>query len=259
MSRMIPVMVVACFAIACPYTRAAVEVDDFNEHNAAWWGNNGKNYDFPKIDTNGNYQIFTTKCAIAKTALIADHCQNKAGDKLLHLHFQADYDNVEDANRYWDLRFYGAGYVEGWNYSTNAINCYAYVLHNRIENGTYNYWIDMNELSAAFAISADTDGIAKANVAVNDALFYFVPDPETHLPVKDHMTAVNQLSNGKPLVLEFKFNASPVYTFVQWGYDTPMCTGPDPAVGNPVPAWASDLGGAGAESELVANEVRRKK
>ncbi len=247
----IGIAAVAMLAAFCTYSQAAVEVDDFETHDATWWEGNGTSYSLPKLDAENKYRVFTTKVALAKTNPIPTHCRDKSGTDRCHFHWKADYDDVTAANRYWNWRFQDGkdGILIQRSDATNKINCYAWVLNYLIDNGTYEYWIDQNYSAAHNAILADTDGVAKANVASFDMLYY---------QAADHATGVLQVRDGQIVTLKWKFHASGVYELSRTTFDTPKCVGADPAVGS-VPNWTWSWSGAGSEAQLFEGKVRHKK
>ena len=96
-----------CVTLLCLFvsTRTGRATDDFAPPQTdQWWQANGAN-NLPKLDSNGNLQQFTTRYCYVSTNLIDSHDKDSGGTTRPHIHWQADYDSIADANRYWDARF----------------------------------------------------------------------------------------------------------------------------------------------------------
>ncbi len=254
------VCLVACLAV--PFASSpARAVDDFDPANppAGFWNNNGQPLLVPKLDAQGKLQVQATLVALVNTNLIDGHCKDKTGTKHPHLHVKDQYDNFDDADRFWDKRFGASDNPAKTRRMASAnteFNCYVLAL-NHFGNGTYRYWIDQNLNAADNAMNADSEGKDKATVQTKDALYY---KSKNHATVVVATKADASGTGNVPSHLRFKSSVSGNYDYEHDGWDTPMYLGPLGQPGNPPPAWVwtpDALGNAGALDP--AGKVRRKK
>jgi hypothetical protein len=126
---------------------------------ADFWTANGEIYNLPLLDGNGNLAIQQTKFYVANSQIAADHARDRTGAALPHVHFRDDYQNAEDADRYWDVKLDSPRMTKRITSATVKTNCSAYIL-GKMGNGNFSYWIDDNFGAVQKAFNAELGAVA---------------------------------------------------------------------------------------------------
>jgi hypothetical protein len=260
----IGMILLSAVAILCFYASQGWAIDDIDPANPpqGFW-NNMPTATFNKLDFAGNFEQFVSPLAFVSTKLIDSHDKDGTGTLQPHTHVQKEYDSIQGANSYWDLRFGASDTPPKTNRTADAsteCNCYVVAL-NYIGKGSYQYWIDQNAQAADNAMNADTVGVVSTQVRPLDALYYKSSD---HASVVIKVGSENTAGGAPffPTQIRFKNNSSGNYDYLWMGFNTPMYTGPDPTVGKPptTSTWTWTFDALGGFQNLDPDgQVRRKR
>ena len=164
MCKLLTHLIVCCVLTSLFSTAAiAIPVDDFDDADHAgdgvWFDAHGGTLTtVAYLDSANKYQQFFVWEIYVDNALDYDHCHDKDGTEVPHVHFSADYGiHLAGGNRYWDHMFQAPDICERESGSNATVrsNCFSYALTDFIGLGVYNQTLRSSDAINALAIDAN--------------------------------------------------------------------------------------------------------
>lgn len=168
---------------------------DFSDHKIKVWHPR-------KYSVNDNSDNFITS-----------HCSTSGGTKLLHDHFQNNFNENSENNipayyevdAFWDIYFSSPSICSSSFHATNQSNCMTCAAYYCLD-GNYNYWMGPTQFSIALTEEAED----------NPSTPYQNADIINYYPYQKHVSVIGNVVAGEIESIFWKYNASRVYII----YDT---------------------------------------